>query len=251
MTYSRMRLLSLLSCLALTTCGGGPTGPEAPGGIGGPPQQLTSRYFQITYPAAEAESVRAIAAAADAAVPGIVAELGASGVPLVRVTYYLSQTAMADAVRPLVGQIPAFATGLVTSSRDIHLVVSPDALGRRTTTLLHEFAHCVSLHRNPAIANNPRWLWETLAIYAARDRGNAERLATVLAGPQPTAAQLNSFDNTAIYDVGFSLGEFIVERGGLEALRVLLMSNGDTAAALGLPVDEFLSTWFTWARGRR
>ena len=34
--------------------------------------------------------------------------------------------------------------------------------------LVHEFAHCVSLQVNPRIANNPRWLWESVAIYESR-----------------------------------------------------------------------------------
>ena len=244
------RLVTVLLCGGLLSCDRGPTGPSSQDGGSAETRQLTSTFFQFTYPAAETESIQAIAAAADAGVPGIVAELGAVGMQQVRVTYYRTQAAMADAVRPIVGQIPSFASGLVTSSRDIHLVTSSAGTARRTTTLLHEFAHCVSLHRNPAIANNPRWLWETLAIYAARDQPDAPRHAAVLAGPQPTIAQLNSFENTAIYDVGFSIGEFIVERGGLEALRALLMSNGNTAAALGVSPEEFLAAWFAWSRGR-
>ena len=33
--------------------------------------------------------------------------------------------------------------------------------------IVHEFAHCASMRVNPAIANNPRWLWETVALYEA------------------------------------------------------------------------------------
>jgi hypothetical protein len=240
-----------VAAAALLACGGSTTGPPLP--ESGSPSQVASTFFQISYPPVEAPAVQAVAAAADAGAPGIIAELGATGMPQVRVTYYASQAAMADAVRPVVGQIPAFATGLVTSARDIHIVGSaaatPDAIARKATVLLHEFAHCVSMHRNPSIPNNPRWLWETIAVYAARDRSTT-RLQTILAGAQPTFAQLNSFDNTIVYDAAFSLGEFIVERGGLEALRTLLMSNGDTQTALALSPDEFLSTWFTWARSR-
>jgi hypothetical protein len=29
----------------------------------------------------------------------------------------------------------------------------------KSSGIVHEFAHCVSLHVNPGIANNPRWLW--------------------------------------------------------------------------------------------
>ena len=30
---------------------------------------------------------------------------------------------------------------------------------------VHEFTHLVSLARNPEIPNNPKWLWEAVAIY--------------------------------------------------------------------------------------
>jgi hypothetical protein len=236
----------VFAATAVMACGGGPDGPSPPAGNGR--QELTSAFFQFSYPAGEATSIRAVAEAADAGAPGILSELGAEGMPRVRVTYYASRTALADAVRPMVGEIPSFATGLVTSSTQIHLLSSADPVARKTTTLLHEFAHCASMHRNPSIPNDPRWLWETIAIYAARDRGDAARLAAVLAGPQPTVAQLNAADGTAIYDVGFSIGEYIVERGGLEALRQLLLSNGDTRLAFGVAPDQFLAEWFAWAR---
>ena len=34
---------------------------------------------------------------------------------------------------------------------------------------VHEFAHGVSLHVNPRFGNNPRWLWEAVAIYEQAD----------------------------------------------------------------------------------
>jgi hypothetical protein len=226
---------------------GGPTSPAAS-------NTHTTAQFRITYTSQDPSAVATIAAAADAEAPRILGELGMTGMPEVRVTYYASHSAMADAVRPIVGALPSFASGLVTSARDIHLVwvapASPDALRQASTRLAHEFSHCVTLQRNASAANNPRWLWETLAIYTARDRSDPSRLTAVLAGSRPTLTQLNSFDTTIVYDVGFSLGEYIVDQRGLEVLRALMMSNGDTRAVLGLATDDFLDQWFAWARAR-
>jgi hypothetical protein len=243
--------IAIVLLLAIApACGATPGGPSPPSA----PNTYAAAHFRIAYTTQDASAVATIAAGADAEAPRILAELGMTGMPEVRVTYYETHAAMADAVRPLVGAIPSFASGLVTSARDIHLVwvlpASPDALRLASTRLAHEFAHCVTLQRNPSSANNPRWLWETLAVYTARDRADPSRLAAVLAGSRPTVAQLNSFDTTLVYDVAFSLGEFIVEQRGLDGLRALMLSNGGTTMVFGLSTEEFLDGWFAWARAR-
>jgi hypothetical protein len=54
-----------------------------------------------------------------------------------------------------------------------------------------------------------------------------------------------------VYDVGFRLGEFIVEQRGLDGLRALMTSNADTRAVFGLSTEEFLDQRFAWAQARR
>ena len=34
---------------------------------------------------------------------------------------------------------------------------------------VHEFAHAVSLALDPSFSNNPRWFWEAVAVYEARE----------------------------------------------------------------------------------
>jgi hypothetical protein len=232
----------------LTACGsdtpGGPTGDAV--------LQHRTAHFTFNYGPGDATPIAAIATAAEAEWARVTGDLGAIGMPVVTVSYYATHDAMARAVAPIVGAIPAWASGLVTSSRNIHLL-SPRAssvaeIATAEATVVHEFAHCVTLHIHPGSANNPRWLWETVAVYESGQRGSPAAVAAILSGAPPTLATLNSFDSQIVYDVGALIGAFIVSRAGFAGLRSLVLANGDTRSVLGLSPDEFTTAWFAWAR---
>jgi hypothetical protein len=134
-------------------------------------------------------------------------------------------------------------------------MMSPGAPGwgpvdRVATNVVHEFAHCVSLHVNPRIANNPRWYWESVAIYEARQQVDLRTVPYMAALAPPPFATLNAIENTRVYDVGYSIAEFAVSRWGTTALARLLGTTGDTAAAFGIPLEEFERDWFAFVRER-
>jgi hypothetical protein len=201
----------------------------------------------------DAGTVAATAAAVEAHHARIVDDLGVPGMPPVRVTLYPDVDALRAGVSPIVGPVPAFATGLATGPADIH-VLSPNQGARWSypvgvTAIVHEFAHCASMRLNPSIANNPRWLWESVALYEAGEVVDPRTLGYMTAGQPPTLAELNRIDDTRIYQVGGLMGAFVVETWGREALRDLVRTNG---ALQGLGVDEaaFASRWFEYARAR-
>jgi len=70
----------------------------------------------------------------------------------------------------------------------------------------------------------------------------------MVAAQPPAFARLNTFDNTFVYDVGFLIAEFVVERWGRERLVQLVAANGNTAAVLGMSLAEFESQWFAAVR---
>lgn len=244
----------LLAAL-VAACGGAGRGPSS---ASSPAPAASSTYasahFVFHYTPLDAGSIASTAAAVEGEHARIVGDLGVSGMPAVDVTLHADQAALQAAVRPIVGPIPSFATGLVTSPTQIHMV-SPNAPGtgsysRMVSNLVHEFAHCVSLRVRPDFANNPRWLWESVAIYEARQRVDLGSVSYMAAHAPPSFAALDSIADTRVYDVGYSIGEFVVERWGGEALAALVAARGDTAAVLGLPLADFEREWFAFVRER-
>lgn len=244
----------LVAVLVLGGCGGStPTGPTAP-----PPSPVAfaaheSAHFTFRYTPMDAATIAATAAAVEGQHARIADDLGVTGMPPVRVTLYPDVDALRAGVAPIVGTIPAFASGLVTGPADIH-VLSPNlstswSYASGVTAIVHEFAHCASLRLNPSIANNPRWLWESVALYEAGEILDPRTLGYMAAGQPPTLAELNRIDDTRVYQVGGLIGAFVVDTWGREALRDLVRTNG-RVQALGVDEAAFTSRWFDFAQAR-
>jgi hypothetical protein len=170
------------------------------------------------------------------------------------VTLYPDRESFRAAVVPLIGNVPAFASGLVTGPGDIH-VLSPNlasawSYANGVVAVVHEFAHCASMRVNPDIANNPRWLWETVALYEAGQIVDPRTLPYMAAHRPPALADLDRIENTAIYEVGGLIGQFIVETRGRAALRELVRTGGALPAVLGVDQTVFVSQWMEYLERR-
>jgi hypothetical protein len=245
----RTALVCLLATFA--ACGGAGGGPSATPTFAG---SFSSAHFVFQYTALDAGNIATIAAAVESHYTRIVEDLGAGSMPPVHVTLYLDHAAMAAATQATAGVIPAFASGLVTAENQIHLM-SPNApawgpFDRMLSNLVHEFAHCVSLRVNPRVANNPRWLWESVAIYESGQSVDLRSVGYMTALTPPTLESLSTFDNGRVYEVGYWIAEFVVSRWGRRALRDLVAANGDTTAALRLSPADFHREWFAFVRER-
>lgn len=115
---------------------------------------------------------------------------------------------------------------------------------------LHEYAHIVTMVRNKSIPNNPRWLWEAIAIYATRDIQSREPEIPGFISDRdfPSLNELNIGFNSAderrnIYDIGYFLGDYIVLNWGIEALGDLAESNGNIPDTLKISIAEFEQGW--------
>ena len=239
----------------LAGCGGStPALPTTPS-----PSPVTfathaSAHFTFRYASLDAASVAATAAAVEAHYARILGDLGLGEIPPVTVTLYPGPESFRAAVVPLVGNVPSFASGLVTGPSDIH-VLSPNlasawSYANGVVAIVHEFAHCASMRVNPAIANNPRWLWETVALYEAGQILDPRTLSYMTAHRPPALADLNRIENTAIYEVGGLIGEFIVETWGRAALRDLVRTGGALETVLGVDAATFVSQWLEYERQR-
>jgi hypothetical protein len=241
------RTLLIVAALLAARCGGdSPSGPSR-NGTETSFAQHTSAHFTFHHTATDAATIATTALTVEAEFARITADLQVSAMPQVAVYLHPDLPSMQAAVRPFVGSLPAGATGLVTAVDRIH-VLSPTLArewsyedGRRA--IVHEFAHCVTWRVNPTIGNNPRWLWESVAVYEAMQFVHPRRVHAFTAAQPPTLARLNAFDNTDVYDVGYVIGEFIVSRWGRDGLVSLIRSNGNLAQTTGLTEAGFVAQW--------
>src|SRR5688500_14362489 len=109
---------SALLALMVAACGGGAATAPSPTATR-PGGTHVSAHFVFHHAALDAANIAQIAAAAEAEHARIVADLGVSSMPVVDVTFHADQAALQAAVRPIVGAIPSFAGGLVTSPTQI------------------------------------------------------------------------------------------------------------------------------------
>jgi hypothetical protein len=211
-------------------------------------EQLATAHFRILADRADAVTLRAVADSLEAAYPRMTVSLGTGEVTGVSAWVWADSTAFYEAQRRNIGQSYPGSTGYVFSPRNIAVLVGPLV----ASNAAHELAHVVSLAVNPRIANNPRWLWETVALYENGEFVAPMTLDYIRAGRYPTLAQLNADASASrqVYEVGFVLGEFIVETWGLDGLIRLVQLNGDVAAACGLTTAEFEARWHGFLRAK-
>ncbi len=231
----------------LASCGDSPSAPSV-SSTESLTEKLATAHFRILADRAEPGTLRAIADSLEAAYPRMTASLKSGEVTGVSVWVWTDSAAFYEAQRRNIDQSYPGSAGYVFSTRNLAVLVVPSVAPNAS----HEFAHLVSMAVNPRIANNPRWLWETVALYENGEFFAPMTLEYIRAGRYPTLAQLNAEVTSShqVYEVGYVLGEFIVETWGMDGLIRLVQLNGDVAAACGLPVAEFESRWYGFMRAK-
>src|SRR4030095_10205454 len=101
----------------------------------------------------------------------ITTDLNSGSLPKVNIHFYTNHDSLAAAVSNVVPNLPSWAVGLATAEDEIHMISPNDTMQNfenMISNLVHEFVHCVTLHINATIGNNPRWFWETVAILESK-----------------------------------------------------------------------------------
>ncbi len=135
------------------------------------------------------------------------------------------------------------ATGYVLGAEEIRIFYTNQV----SLTAVHEFVHSVSIQINGSIPNNPRWLWEAIALYETRDFVDPKTLPYMVSGNYPTLEELNidyNSSNHYIYSVGYTLLEYIVQAWGMDAVINLIETNGIINNILGILIQEFEAGWY-------
>jgi hypothetical protein len=205
--------------------------------------------FAYYFDGTDISQIQAVIDALESNYGRIVSDLEPAYMPIVRAMIWSNEDEFNRIRRAHLGHSYEGVRGYVTGPAELRILLTSGA----PSTAVHEFAHNVSLSLNRNIGNNPRWLWETVAQYESQDFIHPSTLHYMVSGDYPTLEELNtSFDQgrNKVYEVGYILGEYIVETWGIKALRDLILQFGDISAVLGISASEFEPGWYIWVRAR-
>jgi len=175
----------------------------------------------------------------------IVSDLKPGSMPLLVVKIWNDSENFQDVLEQVLGIRYPGATGYVNGAEGFSILLNPNS----AEEAVHEFAHVVSLNINNRFANNPRWLWEAVALYEARQFVNPNNITYMKNGNYPTLSELNTHynqGNQKIYMVGYILLEYIVKRWGMESVIELIKTNGNIISVLGVNSTKFEEEWYNY-----
>lgn len=204
-------------------------------------------HFKIFYTILDDTNIKEIADSLENSYPKITSHLQSGDLPIVNVHFYEN---IADLTR-VFPDFPIWAVGQALNVSEIHMISPNDPkqdYKQMIRNTKHEFVHCVSMKINNTISNNPRWLWESVAIYEANLPWDPHMLPYLVNQKPPSLEQLNEFSNPNIYEVGYFITQFIVETHGTTALKSLIQNNGNLKDTLNVNDEEFTKQWFAFVK---
>lgn len=199
------------------------------------------RFEFINHGTVPVETMNSVRAALLAHYPVILDDLGVDSLPPIQVHVWKDRQ---EFYAQLDGDSAAHverAMGYMVDeggSISIRLLDDGGDLARRA---VHELTHIATLQLNPEIADQARWLWEAVALFQSNEFYPPTQISCITLSSIPSLSSLN--EDSAIYRVGYLLGEFIIERYGKAGLRSLVDRGGDTKQALDEPATAFERAW--------
>jgi hypothetical protein len=215
----------------------------------------SSGRLTFFYASIDRDSIQAIARYVEASHDRIVADLKPESLSTIRI--YLHST-LKDVHRAIGWpDAPSWVKGSATGINEIRMI-SPGSTDLDASVtydymlscIVHEFAHCITLHVNQTIANRPRWLWEAVAIYESGQFVHPKKLEYLRNGHPPSLGDLSNINDTRIYQVGYTIMEYIVSTWGMETVRELIRSNAHLVKTIHMSEGEFQEGWYNYVADR-
>lgn len=223
--------------------------------------ELRTDHFVIVYQGIYKEEAQDIADDLEENYDRIRTDLNDPGHDTIRVFVHPSQMHFNNGT----GLLNSTANGTSRGPNEFHVIwtnwfnsVFPDD---PVKTAIHEFTHCVQLNilikearkelqdagnvdfdkmfEEKFINEYPQWFWEAICDYEA---GIVNNLSVKYGMRKDlTLKELNS--SNQIYNVGYTIIEFIVEKWGKHKLPILITSYADIKNVLGVSESDFEKGW--------
>jgi hypothetical protein len=225
-------------------------------------------HFVISYRGIYRSEARDIADSLEKNYDRIRTDLGDRDHEIIRVYVHPTQ----DDFNEGTGLLNSTANGTSRGPNEFHLIwtnwfnsIFPDD---PIKTAIHEFTHCVQLNilikqaqseqaaldkgdfekafEKKFIEQYPQWFWEAVCDYEA---GIVNRFSVKYAmRKKPTLKSLNN--SNQIYNVGYTIIEYIVEKWGRDKLPALITSYVDIETVLNISEAEFEKGWTEFVDAR-
>ena len=223
--------------------------------------ELKTKHFVITYQGIYKEEAQDVADNLEKHYDRIRIDLNGPDHEIIHVFIHPTQTEFNNGT----GLSSSTANGMSRGPNKFHILwtnwfngILPDD---PIKTALHEFTHCVQLNilikkaqeeltlegrgdfdnafEQKFINEYPQWFWEAICDYEA---GIVNEISVKYGmSKKPTLAYLNK--SNQIYNVGYTIIEYIVEKWGKDKLPVLITSYVDIENVLNISESDFEKGW--------
>jgi hypothetical protein len=210
-------------------------------------RQKTTSHFLFLYTSSDDATIDALADDMEAMLARLKAKFQVDTTSQITVVLFPNRATFNDANNS------EFWVTAVTRGRSRIEMVSPDAPNQvfdlwPDTRAEHMLTHIVSLRVNASSGNNPRWLWESIALYESGQKASIGNVDFFAPDGEPSLSQLNGGYGTPIFDVGWYLGEYLETTYGTQVFIDLLEAEGNVAETLGISGDQLIADFVAFVR---
>lgn len=204
-----------------------------------PFREETNHFHFYCEDALDATAFTAIKVRLENNYAGLLSKFQLSSLPKIRIAIWTDRDNFYNAQN---NRYPG-STGYITGKEEARLLYLDP---RSEITAVHEFVHLLTLFVKEDFDNKPRWLWESIAVFEAGQFVEPKSLPYMVSGNYPSLDELDQAfgTNQKIYQVGYTLAEFIVTNWDYDTLITLIKSNGNIQETLHITTQEFESQWY-------
>lgn len=155
------------------------------------------------------------------------------------------------------------ASGNIEGISKLHFVEQAWGETDNKKVAIHEFAHTITLKLlidneaqpldskafDKKFATFPTWLWESISVYEANQLVDPKTLPFLSNVSFPKISELNNRSKGGkIYEVGYTIIEYILHRYGQDKLIELVKNYGNISKTLGVSDDQFCQDWYAFVK---
>jgi hypothetical protein len=221
-------------------------------------EELTTTHFTLRYSSSiEKETVAGLSASLEDSYPKISQDLKTVPTEMIEVNLYAKRWRYIQATKNW------GASGNIEGTSKLHFVAHAWSEADSRKVAVHEFTHTVVLKLlidqepqplnakqfDEKFAGFPVWLWEAVSVYEANQLVDPSSLPYLANGSYPGLTELSSRSKgQKIYDVGYTIIDYILSRYGQDKFIELITSYGNVQTVLSVTEAEFSKGWYEFVK---